>query len=138
MNKRSIKLLIIMLILFILAACGNDEQNNQNLTVSTNETGESEEVATNTVRITISIDDGAQFINEQEVKVEEGANLLEVLAETFFIETDEDNNLTSIERVQTDEEENTSWELFVNDEKTDTPAKDYNLNGGEIIIFDLQ
>lgn len=138
MKKRNMNILLIMFILIALAACSNESENIQNTIVSTNETSHSEEVADNVVRITISIDGGAQFINEQEVEVEEGANLLEVLTDTFFIETDEDNNITSIERVQSDTEENTSWELFVNDEKSDIPAQDYNVNGGEVITFDLQ
>jgi len=128
----------ILFIPFLLIACSEDGQENQLTSVSTNETGESEEVADNAVRITISTDDGGQFLNEQEVEIEEGANLLEVLKATFFIEVDEENEITSIERMQADEEDNTSWKLFVNDELSDIPAKDYSLEGGEKIIFDLQ
>ena len=130
--------LTILFIPFLLIACSDDEQENQLTSVSTNETGESAEVADNAVRITISTDDGSQFLNEQEVEIEEGANLLEVLKATFFIEVDGDQEITSIERMQVDEEDNTSWKLFVNDELSDIPAKDYSLEGGEKVIFDLQ
>ncbi len=74
----------------------------------------------------------------QQVEIEEGANLLEVLDQTFYIETDENNELTSIERMKVSEEEDTSWHLFVNDELSDIPAKDYILSGGEKIVLDLQ
>lgn len=137
MNKRLINVLIIFAVLLFLAACGNSNEETTT-TVSTNETGEMNDVPENEVRLTISINDGEQFINEQQVEIEDGANLLEVLDDTFYIETDEDDELTSIERVAISEEEDTSWHLFVNDEISDVPAKDYTLSGGDRIILDLQ
>ncbi|MCM3738831.1 DUF4430 domain-containing protein [Oceanobacillus luteolus] len=136
MNKLFIKSTIILLILILLSACGDEE--NTSPIVSTNDTDSSEEVPENAVRLTISMYDGQQFINEQQVEIEEGANLLEVLDQTFYIETDENNELTSIERMKVSEEEDTSWHLFVNDELSDIPAKDYILSGGEKIVLDLQ
>ena|SRR5699024_647092 len=127
----------LILLTVVFAACSNDEENN-NTSVSTNESGHSDEVAENLVRITISINDGEQFINEEEVEIEAGENLLEILRKTFFIETDEEDTITSIERMQVEEEEGTTWVLFVNDDKVDIPAKDYTVSGGERIIFDLQ
>lgn len=138
MKKQILILLILSSIACILAACSNNEQENVNTVVSTNETGDSENVAKNAVRITISMEDGAQFLNEQEIEIEEGSNLLEVLQETFFVEINEDREITSIERMHVDEEEGTTWNLYVNDKYTDIPAKDYHLNGGEKIIFDLE
>ena len=135
MNKLFIKSTI-LLILILLSACGDEE--NTSPIVSTNDTDSSEEVPENAVRLTISMYDGQQFINEQQVEIEEGANLLEVLDQTFYIETDENNELTSIERMKVSEEEDTSWHLFVNDELSDIPAKDYILSGGEKIVLDLQ
>lgn len=104
MNKRLINVLIIFAVLLFLAACGNSNEETTT-TVSTNETGEMNDVPENEVRLTISINDGEQFINEQQVEIEDGANLLEVLDDTFYIETDEDDELTSIERVAISEEE---------------------------------
>lgn len=138
MQKRLFMAFTILFIPFLLIACSDDGQENQLTSVSTNDTGDSEEVADNAVRITISTDDGRQFLNEQEVEIEEGDNLLEVLKATFFIEVDEESKITSIERMQANEEDNTSWKLFVNDELSDIPAKDYSLEGGEKIVFDLQ
>lgn len=138
MNKKLINLLIILAVFLFLAACGSSNGEDTTTTVRTNETGEIDDVPGNEVRLTISINNGEQFINEQQVEIEDGANLLEVLDETFYIETDEDEELTSIERVAISEEEGTSWHLFVNDDLSDIPAKDYTLNGGERIILDLQ
>ncbi|WP_405101364.1 DUF4430 domain-containing protein [Oceanobacillus sp. FSL H7-0719] len=138
MRKDIFILLILGAIVTILAACSNNEEEKVNTVVSTNETSESDKVADNTVRITISMQDGAQFLNEQEVEIEKDANLLEVLQQTFFVETNDDGEVTSIERMKVDEEANTTWNLYVNDKYSDIPAKDYTLNGGEKIIFDLQ
>lgn len=134
MMKKQSKILVLLLLL-LLAAC-NSGGKNTNVTVSTNQTGKTEEVPENEVRITISINDGKQFINEQQVEIENGANLLEVLADTFFIETDENDEIISIERREASE--NSSWKLFINGEITETRAADYKLTGGEKIIFDLQ
>ena len=137
MNKKLINIFVLFTVFLFLAACGNSNEET-NTTVSTNETGETDSVPENAVRLTISINDGEQFINEQQVEIEESANLLEVLDETFYIETDGEDVITSIERVQASEEEGTSWHLFVNDELSDVPAKDYTLNGGDRITLDLQ
>lgn len=138
MKNKMWKSMILLSMFVLLSACSSNGQGDQTTTVSTNETGHSEELADNVVRLTVSMDNGSQFVNEQEVEIEEGANLLDVMKETFFVETNDENEITSIERMQIDEEENTSWVLFVNDEISDTPAKDYMLNGGEKIVFDLQ
>ena len=137
MRKYIFILLLLGTMVTILAACSNNEEK-VNTVVSTNETSESDKVADNAVRITISMEDGAQFLNEQEVEIEKDANLLEVLQQTFFVETNNDGEVTSIERMKANEEGNTTWNLYVNDKYSDIPAKDYTLNGGEKIIFDLQ
>lgn len=136
MKKQIIYFLSLLFIITILAACGTNDENN-NTTVSTSNSGQSE-VADNAVRITISINNGEQFVNEQEVEIEAGANLLEVLEKTFYVDTNEDNEITSIERVKSNEEENTTWVLIIDDVLSQTLAKDYTLNGGEKITFDLQ
>ncbi|MHA6251069.1 DUF4430 domain-containing protein [Oceanobacillus sp. CAU 1775] len=136
MNTKRLLILFMIMIVGLLAACNSEDPSNTR--VSTNDSGTDASLGDDMVRITISINDGEQFLNEQEVKIEESTNLLEVLEETFYVETNEENVITSIERMKVDEEANTEWVLFVNDEPSDTPAKDYSLTGGERIIFDLQ
>lgn len=137
MKNKFIFITSLLLLVVILAACSKDDENS-NTSVSTNESGQTEEIGENAVRITISLNDGEQFVNEQEVEIEEGEVLLNILEDTFFVETNEEDVVTSIERMQVDEEENTTWVLFVNDEQLDTPAKDYTVTGGEKITLDLQ
>jgi hypothetical protein len=132
-RTRIVGFLIILCSTLLLVACSDSEPTT---TVSTNETGTSDEVPEDAVRITVSLDEGQQFINEQEVQIESGANLLEVMDETFFIETNEEQEIITIER-QGSEEEDTTWNLYINDEPSDTLAKDYTITGGEKIVFDL-
>lgn len=135
MNKKKLVVLCFIFIIGLLAACnGDDEASNSRVT--TNDTGT--DLGDDMVRLTISINNGSQFINEQEVEIEEGANLLEVLEKTFYVETNDEGVIRSIERQKVDTEKNTKWVLIVNDEPTDTPAKDFTLTGGQRITFDLQ
>lgn len=137
MKKTGLSWVILIISLMVLAACSEDSENT-NTVISTNETGNTIEVPEGEVRLTVSLNDGEQFINEQQVKIEEGANLLDVLKKTFYVETDDNNEITSIERMKVSEEDNTTWKLFVNDKLSDVSAKDYTLNGGERITLDLQ
>lgn len=70
---------LLLFLAILLIACSGNDGENVNTTVSTNETGTSENVPENEVRITISINDGEQYINEQQVEIADGANLLDVL-----------------------------------------------------------
>lgn len=139
--NRWLKFLGIMLVSFVLlAACGNsgEENENSNTSVSTNDSsGEEQELAEDEVRITITIDDGNQYVSEEVVQVEEGDILLNVLEDAFYVE--EDNGfITSIERVSDDEDEGKYWMYYVDGEPSPVGAGEYELNGGEEIIFDLQ
>lgn len=131
-----------MLLTFaLLTGCGSDnteEDANSNTTVSTNESsGEDSEVAADEVRLTITIDNGKENVIEDVVQVEEGDILLDVLKDTFYVE--EDNGfITSIERVSEDGDEGKYWMYFVDGEAATVGAGEYELNGGEEIVFDLQ
>lgn len=134
MNKKKLSVLWMIFIIGLLAACSSDDASNSRVT--TNNTGN--DLGDNMVRLTISLGDGSQFINEQEVEIEEGANLLEVLEKTFYVETNDEGVIRSIERQKVDPDKNNEWVLIVNDEPTDTPVKDFTLTGGQRITFDLQ
>ncbi|MFD1065277.1 DUF4430 domain-containing protein [Oceanobacillus locisalsi] len=142
MNKW-LKFLGIMLLSFtFLAACGNgeeaEENEDTNTSVSTNESsGEEQELAEDEVRLTISIDDGNESVAEEVAQVEEGDILLNVLKDSFYVE-EEDGFITSIERVSDDEEEGKYWMYTVDGEPAQVGAGEYELNGGEEVIFDLQ
>lgn len=133
MKKKKLVVLCMIFFFGLLAACSDDATNSR---VTTNNTGSN--LGDDMVRLTISLGDGAQFINEQEVEIEEGANLLEVLEKTFYVETNDEGVIRSIERQKVDPEKENKWVLIVNDEPTNTPPKDFILTGGQRITFDLQ
>ena len=133
MKKKKLVVLCMIFFFGLLAACSDDATNSR---VTTNDTGSN--LGDDMVRLTISLGDGAQFINEQEVEIEEGANLLEVLEKTFYVETNDEGVIRSIERQKVDPEKENKWVLIVNDEPTNTPPKDFILTGGQRITFDLQ
>jgi len=139
MNNWVLRMVTILAAAALLVGCsanGNNETNS-NSSVSTNNTGGTEEVAEDAVRITISLNEGTQFINETEVPYEEGAILMDVLEENFFVEQ-ENGDITSIERMEASEEDNTAWMLYVNDELSSVGAAEYEVQPGDKIVFDLQ
>ncbi|MFS0751545.1 DUF4430 domain-containing protein [Oceanobacillus sp. 1P07AA] len=129
---------VLLLSIGLLLGCSNStsEENNSNTRVSTNET--SQELADDEVRITISIDHGSEHVNEKTISIEEGDILLEVLEENFFIEADDSGFITSIERVESSDEEQTAWMYTVNGEMATVGAGDYELSPGDEVVFDLQ
>ena len=129
---------VLFLSIGLLLGCSTDssEQNNSNTRVSTNES--SQELAEDEVRITISIDHGTEHVNEKSISIEEGDILLNVLEENFFIESDDSDFITSIERVEASDEEKTAWMYTVNGEMATVGAGDYELSPGDEVVFDLQ
>ncbi|MBR3120747.1 DUF4430 domain-containing protein [Oceanobacillus profundus] len=123
----------------LLFGCSSDENTNQNTSVSTNNSSQSEEVAEDSVRITISINEGEEYVTEEVIQIEEGDILMDVMEENFYIETAHDGQyITSIERVAASDEEKTAWMFFVNDEMATVGASDYELSPGDVVVFDLQ
>ncbi|MGJ9456852.1 DUF4430 domain-containing protein [Oceanobacillus sp. CF4.6] len=139
MKKWILQLAVILMTVGLLIGCSSENNTEQNTSVSTNETSDSEEVAEDSVRITISINEGEEFVTEQEIAIEEGDILMDVMEKNFYIETDFDGAfITSIERVEASDEEQTAWMFFVNDEMPTVGANEYELSPGDIVVFDLQ
>ncbi|RDW19099.1 hypothetical protein CWR48_08600 [Oceanobacillus arenosus] len=139
MKKCMFPILILFMVAGLLIGCSAEENENTNTTVSTNNTSQSEEVAENSVRITISINEGEEFVDEKEIEIKEGDILMDVMEENFFIETEFDGTfITSIERVAASDDEKTAWMFFVNDEMASVGAAEYELVPGDKVVFDLQ
>ncbi|WP_156289265.1 DUF4430 domain-containing protein [Oceanobacillus salinisoli] len=139
MKMWKIPLMTLLLLMGVLAGCASEEsdETENNASTSTTNSSQTEEVAEDHVRITISVDNGAEFITEEEIPIEEGDILLDVMEEHFYVEH-EGGFITSIERVEASEEEQTAWMYFVNDEMPTVGAAEYELSSGDKIVFDLQ
>lgn len=136
LKKWSLYLGVFALIIGLLLGCASDTEEGSNTRVSTNDSGE---LAEDEVRITISINEGEEYVGEEAVSIEEGDILLEVLQDNFYVETDQGGQfITSIERVEANDEDQTAWMYTVNGEMAQVGAGDYELSPGDKVVFDLQ
>lgn len=129
-------ILVVWIVGVTLVGCSNDN-NDSNVTTSTTNSSQSEEVEEGYIRVTVSRDNGSQYITEEQIQIEEGKNLLDLMKTKFFIEQSS-GDITSIERVKASEDENTAWEYTVNGKEMDVLPIDYIPNSGDKIVFDLK
>lgn len=149
MKKIYTVFLAFLLALLVLSGCTATEQNTGEQSSQTEENGnpteqavEEEQVSESeqeeTISITISENNQEEIIAEEEVPVEEGEILYEVMEENFDIEATEEGFITSIEGVSQNEEEGKYWMYYVNGEMAEVGAQDYKLEPGDEVTFDLQ
>ncbi|MYL59929.1 DUF4430 domain-containing protein [Virgibacillus halodenitrificans] len=121
MIKKPLQLGIILLIICLLAGCGEENSKKEN-----------------TVLITISKDNGNEYLHEKEISVEKGNNLLDVMMNNFYVETNSRNDeITSIERLSKEENKGKQWYYTVNGEVTTENPKNYEPEPGDKIVFDF-
>ncbi|WP_068671979.1 DUF4430 domain-containing protein [Oceanobacillus sp. Castelsardo] len=135
MGKYSI-ILVTFFILFIFSGCSESNENENNVTTKTSNSTHSEEVAEDFVRITVSKNNGTEFLTEEEISIESGENLLELMQNNFYTEQ-VNGQITSIERQKANEKENLLWVITVNDEPLTVMPAEYKVQSGDKIIFDL-
>ncbi|HLQ71509.1 MAG TPA: DUF4430 domain-containing protein [Bacillota bacterium] len=142
MKKWLLNVFSILIMASLLIGCGSVDNNgnneepantNQEETNSTESNTQNEDA--DTVTITLSKDEEAEYIDEEEVEIEEGDILMDVLKETFAVE-EEDGFITSIQGVEP--EEGKAWMFFINGEMAEKGANDIELSPGDEISFDLQ
>lgn len=124
----------------LLSGCSSANDNGKQVSSEENQAEKNaDEIDEDAIRITVSVDDGTEYIDEKEVSVEKGDKLLDVMKENFYIETDPDEkNITSIDGVSSEEDEEKSWVFFINDEIASGDAKEIELTPGDKITWDLQ
>ncbi|WP_106497371.1 DUF4430 domain-containing protein [Lentibacillus sp. Marseille-P4043] len=143
MRKSLFTLASFIVIIGLLTGCGDSDEQEKQATSNDNQTEQQSnsegEESEDTVTITISKDKETEYIDEKDVAIEDGANLMDVMEENFTIETDFDGAyITSIEGVAQDKGEQTAWMFFVNGETAMEGAKDIELSPGDEVSFDLQ
>lgn len=143
MNKLILRIASILVVIGLIAGCGTggedqSESNNNNTRTSTNENADGE-LSEDEIRITISKDEGSEYIAEKEIEIEEGTILMDVLQKNFYVKTEENGQfITSIERVSAEEDEQKAWIFKVNGEMANVGAAEYELSPGDEVTFDLQ
>ncbi|MDL4840762.1 DUF4430 domain-containing protein [Aquibacillus rhizosphaerae] len=129
MKKFYVSLLSLFLAVGLLVGCGQENTNQENTQTAETETEES-------VAITISQDNGAEVIAEEEIAIEDGAILMDVLKENFEIE-ETDGFITGIEGVTSAEGEEKYWMYDVNGEPATLGANELELSPDDEVVFDL-
>lgn len=134
MKKLYVSLLSFILAFGILAGCNQEESSPSNT-----ESKQNNEEMEETVSFTISVDNGSKELAQEEVTIEEGALLLDVLQENFEVEVTEEGYITSIEGVTQDvgDHEGKWWMYEVNGEFAEVGAAEFELNAGDKVVFDL-
>jgi|SRR5690625_1874875 len=149
MRKLNFWIVSILFTFAILAGCGdqnngngnNNENNNANNDVNNtsevenNETEQNENEAV--IVVTLSKDDGEETISEEEIAIDEGDILLDVMTEHYDVEQ-EDGLITSINGIEADESNEEAWIYFVDDEMATVGAAEYELSADEKVRFDFQ
>lgn len=149
MKKIYTVLMAFLLALFVLSGCAATEQSTEEQSTqteenqtSTEQTSEEEQASESeqeeAVTITISENNQEEIVAEEEVPVEEGEILYDVMEENFDIEATEEGFITSIEGVSQNEGEGKYWMYYVNGEMAEVGAQDYKLEPGDEVTFDLQ
>jgi len=134
MRKLFMSLFSILTALVLLSGCSNDSASqNQEM----EESQETSEVQEDSITVTISEDEGAEVLTEKEIEIEEGAILMDVMKDNFDIK-EEGGFITAIDGVEANDEEQTAWMYFVNDEMAMVGAAEYELEAEDHIVFDLQ
>lgn len=115
----------------LLFGCANNNGTDNS------EGDNTEEASEVPISITISEDEGDEVISEEDVDVEEGDILMDVMEDHYDIE-EEDGFIHSIEGVAPEEEEERAWMYSVNDEMAEVGAAEYEVEADDDIVFDLQ
>ncbi|WP_077621690.1 DUF4430 domain-containing protein [Sediminibacillus massiliensis] len=128
----------LFLVLFLvtgLVGCGQEQGQEQEQSEPQTENA-SETENEESVSVTIS-EDGEDVIAEEDIPIEEGDILLDVMKENFEVE-ESDGFITSIEGVSQDEEAGKYWMYYVNGEMAEVGANEKELSPDDEVTFDLQ
>lgn len=128
MKKWSNWFLVITTTMLLLVGCGTSEQENTKDQSSTEE---------GTIHIIISDEEADEVYSEDEVTIEEGAILMDVMQENYDIE-EEDGFIHGIDGISPEEGEQKSWIYAVNGEDALVGAAEYELSVDDEVVFDLQ
>lgn len=88
------------------------------------------------VEIIISVENGEELIAEENLAIEKGKNLMEVMEENFDIVND-GGFISAINEIKPEDGEPYAWFYTINGEYAQTGAEDYIIEDGDVIEFDF-
>ena len=137
MKNKSLKLILIIVLIALLGACGTDSSTPKQET--DNGAKSSEQAESNEITVKITEDEGAKEIGEKEIVIEEDTILMDVLKENYDLKLDEKHGyIIGIDGHGPEEGEQRGWFFSVNGEFADMGADQYKLSTGDEVSFDLQ
>ncbi|WP_207940077.1 hypothetical protein DOK78_002463 [Enterococcus sp. DIV2402] len=125
--KKSLVIVAVFVSMLGFVGCTSTPETNDT-TTSTSQSKENE------ISLTISLIKEDEVIDEKEITVAEGSNLMDAVKENFEIK--EDNGMiTSIEGIEQDTKESYFWTYTINDEMIMTGANETELHEGDKVVF---
>ncbi|REJ08963.1 DUF4430 domain-containing protein [Halobacillus trueperi] len=130
MKKWNTVLTALMLAVAVLAGCGAQEEKETSTT-------QEEQVQEVTVQVQLSKNDGEEMMAEDEITVEKGTTLMEVMEDNYEVEQSE-GFINSIEGIAGNQEEKMAWMYTINGDEAMVGANEYEVEDGDEIVFDYQ
>ncbi|MEC3884707.1 DUF4430 domain-containing protein [Halobacillus litoralis] len=130
MKKWSTFFTAMILAVAVLAGCGTQEEKETSAT-------QEEQVQEVTVEVQVSKNNGEEMMAEDEITVEEGTTLMEVMEENYEVEQSE-GFINSIEGIAGNQEEKMAWMYTINGDEAMVGANEYEVEDGDEIVFDYQ
>ena len=117
-------LLALILTSGILFACDSADEEQQS------------EVTEIQIEVIISLENGEEVIEEEELTINAGQNLMEVMEDNFDV-VNEGGLLMAINDIRAEGDQPYSWFYTINGEHAMTGAADYIVEDGDLIEFDF-
>lgn len=133
--KKITKALLLMSLGVILVGCGATKEADQATDTSNSKTTETSEKAEE--KVTIILNDEDTEIASKEITFEKGDFLQDVMEKNFDV-LEEDGMIASLEGHEKDDKEQKYWLYEVNDKQPEVGAKEYELQPGDKIVWNLQ
>ncbi|WP_156488396.1 DUF4430 domain-containing protein [Fictibacillus phosphorivorans] len=125
-------LLVLTTMIMMLVGCGTSEVKE------TADQPKQEETKKEQVTVQITKDNGKEKVTEKKVDITDGATIMDVMQDNFDIETQYDGAfISSIEGIEGNEKDKTSWFFSVNGEEAMKGAKEITLKPGDSLEFDF-
>ncbi len=125
--KKSLVIIAVFVSMLGFVGCTSTPETNDT-TTSISQSKENE------INLTISLIKEDEVIDEKEITVAEGSNLMDAVKENFEIK--EDNGMiTSIEGIEQDTKKSYFWTYTINDEMIMTGANETELHEGDKVVF---
>lgn len=127
--KKSLVIVAVFVSMLGFVGCTSTPETKDTTTSTTQSQSKENEIS-----LTISLIKEDKVIDEKEISVTEGSNLMDAVKDNFEIK--EDNGMiTSIEGIEQDTKESYFWTYTINDEMIMTGANETELHEGDKVVF---